>query len=221
MRPQARTSEREGKVARARNERKSYSEPRNQNDLFVVDILGGKRNGYFVEAGALDGIHGSNTLLLEEDYGWSGICVEPDPQLFAELRRNRRCVCESVCLYDRCGYVEFMGGVRGWGGVVEHLSESKRSEWGHGRPVKIAAITLATLLERGRAPSIIDYLSLDTEGSEYMILKQFPFDRYRFRVISIEGNSCNNLLTTAGYRLVTNPWNTGAPWEQYFAGELA
>jgi hypothetical protein len=73
--------------------------PALSNDLFVLDTLSGKRGGFFVEAGALDGIQGSNTLLLERDYGWTGICVEPDRGLFAELARNRACVCENACLY--------------------------------------------------------------------------------------------------------------------------
>jgi FkbM family methyltransferase len=195
---------------------KSYSEPANRNDLFVLDVLNAKRNGFFVEAGALDGIHVSNTLLLEQDYGWSGLCVEPDPELFEKLCRNRLCACANACLYDQPGEVEFMGSARGWGGVVSHLAESKRDHWGRGQPIRIPAIPLATLLDQHNAPTVIDYLSLDTEGSEYMILKDFPFDRFRFRVMSIEGRSCNDLLTGKGYRLVTNPFNTAAPWEQYF-----
>jgi FkbM family methyltransferase len=185
----------------------------------VIDALDGKRDGYFVEAGALDGIHVSNTLLLEEEFGWSGICVEPDPQLFEELRRNRRCVCEAACLYDGSTDVTFMAGARGWGGVVDHLEARKRPHWGPGRPMKMRTVTLASLLEEHHAPAVIDYLSLDTEGSEYLILKNFPFDRFRFRVVSIEGESCNDLLRSKGYRPVANPFNTKAPWEQYFLGD--
>lgn len=195
---------------------KSYSEPANRNDLFVLDALAGKRNGYFVEAGALDGVQVSNTLLLEEDHGWTGLCVEPDPQLFEELGHNRRCICANACLYDQPGVVEFIVGARGWGGVLKHLDAFKKDYWGGGQQVSIRAVPLATLLEQHNAPAVIDYLSLDTEGSEYIILKDFPFDRFRFRVISIEGSSCNDLLISMGYRLVTNPLNVGAPWEQYF-----
>ena len=93
---------------------KSYAE--HLNDLFVLETLGEKR-GYFVEAGALDGVQVSNTLLLEESYGWTGICVEPDPQLYAELVENRTCICEQVCLYDGSP-VTFVTGVRGWGGSL-------------------------------------------------------------------------------------------------------
>jgi FkbM family methyltransferase len=197
----------------------SHSAPENRNDLFVIDTLGRKRGGFFVEAGALDGVYASNTFLLEEDYGWSGICAEPDPQLFEQLRRNRRCVCEDACLYDVSTEVTFIAGARGWGGVVDHLAKFKQPRWGAGQPMKMRTVTLASLLEKHQAPAVIDYLSLDTEGTEYLILKNFPFDRYRFRVISIEGESCNDLLTGKGYRLVANPFNETAPWEQYFLGD--
>ena len=195
---------------------KSYA-PENHNDLFVLETLGKKRGGYFVEAGALDGVQASNTLLLEEDYGWTGICVEPDAQLYAELLENRTCVCENACLYDGSD-VMFVAGVRGWGGIVDHLYETTRSNWERGERVTMPTVTLAAILDKHNAPPVIDYLSLDTEGSEAMILAGFPFDRYRFRVVTIENASCNDLLTANGYHMVENHFNRGAPYEQYFLG---
>ena len=194
---------------------KSYGE--NLNDLFVLDTLGEKRDGYFVEAGALDGVQVSNTLLLEESYGWTGICVEPDPQLYAELVENRTCICEQVCLYDGSA-VTFVTGVRGWGGIVDHLYETTRPNWEFGERVTMPTVTLASILDKHTAPAVIDYLSLDTEGSEAMILGGFPFDRYRFRIITIENSSCNDLLTANGYRVVENHLKPDVPYEQYFLG---
>jgi hypothetical protein len=54
----------------------------------------------------------------------------------------------------------------------------------------------------------IDYLSIDTEGSEFMILKDFDFARYTFRVITVEHNYTSQrrelfeLLTSVGYQRV-------------------
>ena len=45
-------------------------------DLWVIDTMKYKKNGYFVDLGALDGLTHSNTLMLENKYSWSGICVE-------------------------------------------------------------------------------------------------------------------------------------------------
>jgi methyltransferase FkbM-like protein len=79
-------------------------------------------------------------------------------------------------------------------------------------------VSLADVLDKNGAPVMIDYLSLDTEGTEHIILGAFPFDRYQFRVVTVEAVRCNDLLAAHGYRHVANPRNTSAPWEQYFVG---
>ena len=58
-------------------------------DLQVLKYYSNKRNGFFVEIGASDGIHFSNTYLLESKYNWKGICVEPLPDKFLNLCSNR------------------------------------------------------------------------------------------------------------------------------------
>lgn len=53
----------------------TYSQ-RNE-DLLALKYFDYKKNGYFVEMGAMDGIESSNTYLMETKYDWNGICVEP------------------------------------------------------------------------------------------------------------------------------------------------
>ena len=71
---------------------------------------------------------------------------------------------------------------------------------------EVETITLMELLEAHNAPSEIDYLSIDTEGSELEILKSFDFSRYKIRVITCEHNysndrdKINELLTLNGYK---------------------
>ena len=50
------------------------------------------------------------------------------------------------------------------------------------------ARTIRSVLRQAGAPAVIDYWSLDTEGSELAILRSFPFDEYRFRVLTVEHN---------------------------------
>ena len=57
-----------------------------------------ERNGFYVDIGAFDGIHFSNTYTFEQ-IGWRGICVEPNPEIFAICRANRP---RSVCLQKAC-----------------------------------------------------------------------------------------------------------------------
>jgi hypothetical protein len=61
------------------------------------------------------------------------------------------------------------------------------------------------MLERHSAPREIDYLSIDTEGSELAILEAFDFDRYVIRCITCEHNfrpdrqRTQDLLESKGY----------------------
>jgi FkbM family methyltransferase len=166
-------------------------------DRFVIRVLHGKRHGFFLDIGASDGVDGSNTKLLEEDFEWTGICVEPNNEFYADLCRNRRCACVNCCLFDRGGSVEFLEGARHFGGIISAYSPVHRriaEQAAHvlgraeqSRIGKLARTPLSVLLEYG-APPVIDYLSLDTEGSELRILKAFPFDRYSVRVLTVEHN---------------------------------
>lgn len=188
-------------------------------DLFVCEVLSGLRGGYFLDSGAGDGTIGSNTRLLEEVYGWSGICVEPNADLYARLRRSRNCTCLHCCLYsrdDRC--VPFLEGAREFGGIVEAFRppDLARAEQAAAllrrgdRPVVVDRQTRRplTILQEAGAPRVIDYWSLDTEGSELEILGCFPFERYRVRVITVEHNHgparepIRDLLEARGYQRV-------------------
>ena len=73
---------------------------------------------------------------------------------------------------------------------------------------KVETISLIDLLKTHNAPRNIDYLSIDTEGSEYEILKAFDFSKYRISVITCEHNFSNRrgkifkLLNKNGYQRV-------------------
>jgi hypothetical protein len=212
-------------------------------DLFVLEVLGGFRGGFFLDSGASNGTKGNNTYLLERDYGWAGICVEPNDVLYRELRGVRRCVCAHCCLYDREGDVEFLEVAGVYGGILEaydpdHLRFTSRV-LGHPSleeaelpTTRKPARTVRSILREAAAPPIIDYWSLDTEGSELAILRSFPFDEYRFRVLTVEHNDgaarekIRSYLATRGYTRmrvlgiddgyvwngepVTSAWRSGA-----------
>ena len=65
----------------------------------VSKLLGGQTNGFFIEAGAFNGQDISNTLLLEMQYHWTGILIEPNPDLYQEmLTKQRKSYCLETCL---------------------------------------------------------------------------------------------------------------------------
>jgi hypothetical protein len=74
------------------------------------------------------------------------------------------------------------------------------------------------LLTKYDAPQVIDYLSIDTEGSELDILSNFDFDYYKFKVITVEHNfteqreKINQLLTSKGYKQVLREISAFDDW---------
>jgi hypothetical protein len=168
-------------------------------DRFILDILDGMRGGFFLDSGASNGVTSSNTKLLEDWFGWKGICIEPNEEFFGALVKNRRCICVNCCLYDRDSDVEFFEKAYTLGGILNeyhphHLQYAQRSFPralnAEGRPATVSksARTVRSVLRDCEAPSVIDYWSLDTEGSELAILKSFPFEEYTFRVLTVEHN---------------------------------
>jgi hypothetical protein len=200
------------------------------NDRWIAEyIFPGKRNGYFLEAGAANGQGGSSCYVLERQLGWTGICVEPHDDFFRELVHNRpNSIHENVCLAGKAGMVSFVQGAGEpsrpdyCSGIRENLltktggSDIVES----GKTVQKAAFPLAEVLDKHGAPAVIDYGAFDIEGSELEVLEPFPFSRYTFRAMSLECDASvdrlSRLLTDAGYREVRNPFNRTRPWERYW-----
>jgi FkbM family methyltransferase len=188
--------------------RQSHSQIR--QDLFVLNELNYKENGFFVEFGATNGLDLSNTYLLEKDFAWKGILAEPGRVWRNDLRKNRpNAIIEerliwkdskSVLLFNETPMAEFS--------TIDLLSnrDAHRGHRENGAKYKVETISLNDLLDFHNAPFIIDYLSIDTEGSEYEILSCLDFERYSFRVITCEHNYSkqrkliNSLLTKHGYK---------------------
>ena len=190
-------------------------------DRFVAEIVyAGKRGGYFVEAGAGDGLWISNTLLLERRYGWTGILIEPT-SAFGALQRNRPgCICDNSALAGEAGMITMVeifdrGQAAISAAAKDNLLLSRsikdapqddlatmNSYWGVAqRQYLIRARPLVEVLKAHRAPRRIDYLSLDVEGFEYEILRLFPFDAYEFGCLSVERPPAElqRLLASKGY----------------------
>lgn len=70
-----------------------------RQDLFVLSELEFKRNGYFVEFGATNGIELSNTYILEEEFEWNGILAEPAKCWHEDLKINRKCHIDTDCVW--------------------------------------------------------------------------------------------------------------------------
>ncbi|MDR9365302.1 MAG: FkbM family methyltransferase [Balneolaceae bacterium] len=144
-----------------------------------------KENGYFVDIGAFDGLHISNSYLLETDYNWSGICIEANPKQFHDLKKNRNVTCLNVCLDQQEGEVEFIQR-HVMSGIIDDDLDNTASDDLKGEVISIHTTTLRKVLKENNAPKVIDYLSIDVEGAEERILSEFDFNEYKFRSITIE-----------------------------------
>ena len=148
-------------------------------DLEVLKFYNNKMNGFFIEIGASDGIEFSNTYLLEKEYNWRGICAEPIPKRFELLCKNRP---NSLC-YDNAVYNEsnkevvfdIANNYDLLSGISNYISCYKNEVNANKTQITVNTISLNDLLKKGNAPLFIDYLSLDTEGTEYEILHLFSF----------------------------------------------
>jgi len=179
-----------------------------RQDLFVISELGPIENGYFVEFGATNGISLSNTFLLEEHLSWKGILAEPAKVWHAQLKENRTAQIEFDCVWKKTGEEIVFSEVedseystiKGFGSDDMH-AETRKNE----KSYTVNTISLNDLLSKYDAPAHMEYLSIDTEGSELEILSAFDFKKYSFSVITCEHNHTDDrknlfdLLTSNGY----------------------
>jgi FkbM family methyltransferase len=190
---------------------KSYSQI--GQDLEVLKRYNNKRDGFFVEIGASDGIVFSNTYLLEKFFNWKGICVEPIPNRYESLCKNRP---NSVC-FDNAVYnvsntqviFDIANNFDLLSGISQNIDCHVQAVNANKSQIIVTTISLNDLLEKSNAPAFMEYLSLDTEGSELEILKSLDFQKYTFGLIDVEHNhveprrsQIKELLTSNGYEYI-------------------
>jgi FkbM family methyltransferase len=181
---------------------------------------------FYVDIGAYDGLSSSNSAHFDINLGWDGICIEPHPFAFSELEKNRkRSINMNMCVSSIDGEVDFLSIDRpekcaeGWkpemlSGIYDQYSDHGKNRISNdlsinGGSTKLIKIKSKPLNDILKEKSIIkvDYLSIDTEGSEYDILSSVDFDYFDIRVITAENNSGSDdvkrLLEKNGYVFLT------------------
>jgi FkbM family methyltransferase len=185
-----------------------------EQDRIVDFALAKKTNGVFVDIGAHDGVTLSNTLFFEQERLYTGLCIEPNPDVFARLIRNRHCSCENYAIAEKDkqltyrkikGHylVEMLGGILEFMSDehIQHIQDSIKVYGGEIEDFPIQCRNINNMLRNNKITDI-DFLYIDTEGAEVLILKSIDFSYFKIRLMSVEDNhkkEVDALLKAHGY----------------------
>ena len=166
-------------------------------DKYVVEkIFKNKKGGFYVDVGAHDGGYISNTYSMERFLEWGGLCIEPSAassHAFSKRKRSR--VISGYCVSEE----KFSGQLVRFRQyephelsmtIFEDLYEEpywpKELESGKNYQDKLKKCkTLNEILIENSSPEDIDYISIDTQGCEWLVLKDFPFKKWNVKVFTV------------------------------------
>lgn len=165
--------------------------------------------GFFLEIGCWDGSLISQTLWLEKQKGWHGVCVDPFPRNF----EDRSCIVvpKAISQYglprdfvkvsrDRRpshGDVSYFSGFKDRIGVHWDLIKSHCDY----EIIQIETITMQDLYRDYQIPDYVDFLSIDVEGAEMEILQGIDWDHRSFGMIVFEHNEDSDVMVRGGVLL--------------------
>ena len=167
-------------------------------DVFAAFIIGNKFEKTFLEFGATDGLELSNSYMLEISDNWRGVLSEPSPQWHDLLKKNRtntKIITKCIWSASKKKLDFFMSDVGVLSTINDYVDSDKSSMPGNaqerkksGKVISVETISLNDVIKEYFSNVTPSYISIDTEGSEYEILKSFSLDIFRPRVFTIEHN---------------------------------
>ena len=171
-------------------------------DAFASFLIGDKYEKSYLEFGATDGLELSNSYLLENSYNWKGVLSEPSVQWHELLKKNRNNTqIITKCIWKESGKkLDFFMSDNGELSTLKDFVESdKTSMPGNtdlrkksGKMISVETISLNDVIKEYFRDICPSYISIDTEGSEYEILKAFDLNKYRPKLFTVEHNFTEN-----------------------------
>jgi FkbM family methyltransferase len=160
-------------------------------DSWVAHVLNFKRDGLFLDFGGFDGVMHSNTFYLEKALGWRGILVEPNPVPYVTACACRSCITVNMALYPESRRSLEFTNSHGLSSLIDYQDKDSnrelRKQISEGI-LKVDTINPTELLDRFKMPATIDYLSLDVEGAEHIVITAIDLEKYKIALMSIEHN---------------------------------
>jgi len=190
-----------------------------QEDKFLNEnYFKNKKNGTYIELGALDGVLYSNTKFFEDSLNWNGVLIEPHPIVYGVLKKNRpnNYLFNDLvsCLEEELNFKFFLNNIYLYAisGIADTLPQKHYDNYFNNNNSnyleKSIYIKPKTLREIIKSTDIkhFDLLSLDVEGHEYEVLNSWdfsvPIDVIMFEVLDEndeKGEMCRKLLIENGY----------------------
>src|SRR5262245_20226065 len=178
-----------------------YSHEREQE---IAGEFLGAQPGFFVDVGANDPKEGSQSWHLEQR-GWTGVLVEPLPELADKLRRQRAAKVYGVACSSPANAGRTMTLYRA--GIQSSLNpEHWVYKMQRDGSVEVPVRTLNDILTDAKAPAPLDFVSIDVETHEIDVLEGFDLERWRPKLLLIEDmvfdRRLHRYIESRGYRWV-------------------
>jgi FkbM family methyltransferase len=190
-----------------------YSYSQFGEDVFIAKYFDPTYKGICIDIGATDGIDLSNTYHFEQN-GWKCICVEANPKMIPLLQQNRANTVHCAVGLHNNKEVEFNVVTLDGGNqtAISGLEIDERLILSHAiynpqiNVIKVPERTLDNIISDFNWINRIDFISIDTEGTELNVLKGFDIAKWNVRLFCIENNfndpEIEEYLTSFGYRKI-------------------
>jgi FkbM family methyltransferase len=188
------------------------SKSENGQDIFALFANNFKSGGSFLEFGAYDGVTFSNTYLLEKNFGWQGLIIDPIPSHFNIIKQSRSC--QQLLAAVTPEKQKFVKVVEEPASNLSKITERKILSKLHTVP----AFTLTEILDKYFLSKDLDFLSIDTEGNDIEILKSINIINYRIKSICVEHNNrlgseeVIKYMDKVGYKLAFREYSKNDYW---------
>lgn len=165
----------------------NYHQSQFGQDFFVINFFKFKTNGFFVELGAADGVTQSNTFLLEQQYGWKGLLIEPIKSQFEKLQELRGGIytSQSIKINSAIGITEQEEVLMHSAGLESTWSQQLIDKKKIDNVEKVNKRKLESIFDEYDITHI-DYFSLDVEGAELEVLQSINWEKVHIELISVE-----------------------------------
>lgn len=173
-----------------------------ETDRIIEKYFTGKKTGQCIEVGAYNGIKGSNSKYFE-DIGWDCLCIEPNPFVFEELLLNRsksKCsnyACDNFVGESELEIYTFKSGTMSSLTSLQtdiRLTVEYKNAIESTKKVNVGVTTLNKLIQQ-YVSKHIDFISIDTEGTELDVLRGLDLSINKPTLLIVENNYNDQEIT--------------------------